>query len=433
MGIVIQKFGGTSLATADGRRRAVHWVARARAAGHRPVVVVSAMGRRGDPYATDTLLDLLAPLPRPPAWEADRLMACGEIIATVVMAAHLRAEGLDAEPMTGPEAGIRTDDRHGDARILSVDPAPVRAVLDAGRVPVVAGFQGRTPAGRLATLGRGGSDTTAVALGAALGAELVDIFTDVDGIKTADPRLVPEARTIPELAYEEVFQLANAGARVLHPRAVEIARQAGTRLRVRSTFSEAPGTLVGPGQGFADPWGHRQPDRAVTGITHLPGLTQFAVAPPAGAEADQHWARLLFRDLGAAGISIDLINLFPDRVLFTVPSPAAARTRQTAAALGGAVEEHPGRAKVTVVGSAIQGLPGVMAQVMEALAGAGVPVLQTADSLSTITVLIDGEHAGRAVQALHRQFGLERDPAAVRAAPVGAGRPPGHAAASLDG
>ncbi len=407
MALVIQKFGGTSVRDADRREIVAQWVHRAKQSNDQVVVVVSAMGRRGDAYATDTLLDLIAGKDHTPAQERDLLVSCGEIISAVVLASNLRDRGLSVRVLSGGEAGVITDDNFGDARILEVRPQLLQGLLAEGTIPVVAGFQGRTADGRMTTLGRGGSDTTAVALGAALNASVVDIFTDVDGIKTADPRIVPDARTIAELDYEEIFQLANLGARVIHPRAVEIGRQSGVAIRVRSTFSESTGTLIAAGHGTLDPWGHRDPDHAVTGITQLHHLMQFNVTPRSSMVKD--WAYHLFMSLGENGVSVDLINLFPDRVYFCVPPEKTETTKQIVENLGYAYEAYDDRAKVSIVGSAIQGLPGVMGRVMAAMAQSDIEILQSADSHSTITLLLHRHNMEKAVFALHRQFHLDEE------------------------
>jgi aspartate kinase len=407
--VIVQKFGGTSLATIPQRERACDWVEKAEEDGYRPVVVVSAMGRRGDPYATDTLLSLVedsAPSPQ----DRDLLMSCGEIVSAVVMASRLQARGHRARALSGGAAGIITDACYGEARIQTIDPEPLENLLANRIIPVVAGFQGMTETRQVTTLGRGGSDTTAVALGAALHADLVDIFTDVDGVKTADPALVPDARTLATLDYDEVFQMANSGARVIHPRAVEIARHFALPLRIRSPFAATDGTLVAMGAVGLDHWAHRDPERAVTGITSLAQLVQFRLRRPEGAGAD--WMYRVFQALGAEGVSVDLINIFPDRAYFCVLPDAREAVERVLRALSMAYECSDDRAKVSCVGTAIHGLPGVMGRFMQALSDAQVDVLQTADSLSTISFLVRQADVERAVRALHRQFHLagEREP-----------------------
>lgn len=403
MKVIVQKFGGTSVQSVAHRERVAELVRRAQQLGYRPVVVVSAMGRRGEPYATDTLLSLVEPAALAPA-QLDALLACGEVIAASVVASCLVQHGIAATPITGGEAGIITDDNHGQARILEIDPGPVTALLAAEQVPVVAGFQGRTQAGRITTLGRGGSDTTAAALGAALKAEVVDIYTDVEGLMTADPRIVADAHHVPTADYDEVLQMANLGARVMHPRAVEIARQFSLPLRIRSTFSDTDGTLVGAATRALDSWAHRDPAHAVTGVTALSGLSQIRAIRAAGDTPN--WAWQLFQTLAEAGISVDLINVFPDRAYFCIPSDLACKAGEVVARQDVNYAVVPDRAKVSVVGSAIHGLPGVMAQVLAALADAGVEVLQTADSHSTISCLVRREDMEPSVRALHHRFGL---------------------------
>jgi len=406
--IIVQKFGGTSLAAPEGREAAARRVLEAVRDGARPVVVVSAMGRRGDPYATDTLLGLVREdRGYLPARELDLLMVCGEQIAAVVVTSVLRRHGLDALALTGGQAGIITDARFGDARILRVDPQPLLELLEQGRVPVVTGFQGITEQGQVTTLGRGGSDTTAAALGAALNAEVVDIYTDVEGVYTADPRVVPEARTMVTATYEEVAQMAVEGARVIHPRAIEIAMRASVPLRVRSTFSDAPGTLITHAWQADRLWLDRE-GRVVTGVAHTPGLALFRVATPEGAGGPVRSELKIFRSLADAGISVDMINVSPERKAFVVREEVAGEARRILTDLGFDVTVRGGCVKVTVIGTGMRGMPGVMARVVEALDAADVDILLSVDSHITISCLVDGEHLERAVRALHRGFGLTR-------------------------
>ncbi|MDI3538160.1 MAG: aspartate kinase [Bacillota bacterium] len=403
MRIVVQKFGGTSVATPAAREQVVNRVLQAKADGLAPVVVVSAIGRKGDPYATDTLLGLLAEAgPEVPKRERDLLLSCGEIITCSVMAALLTKKGHPARALTGGQAGIITDESFGDARILEVRPEPILKVLEAGYIPVVAGFQGETHTGEVTTLGRGGSDTTAAALGAALGAEAVEIFTDVEGVMTADPRIVDEAHTLDVVTYQEITQMAYQGAKVIHPRAVEIAMQYNIPLRVRSTFSDASGTLVTRGV----PYPGRLalgPERLITGIAHLPHVAQFKVKLPPDDKAREVE---LFQTLAAAGISIDLINVFPELKAFIVAEDDAPRAKAVLEAAGFAPEVTTGLAKVSVVGAGMRGVPGVMAKVVAALHAVGTEILQTADSHATISCLVRGEDTEKAICALHEAFEL---------------------------
>lgn len=253
MSLIVQKFGGTSLADPASRGMLVKKARAAMAAGDRIVLVVSAMGRKGDPYATDTLLGLLDEFSGGGALARDLIASCGEVISACVIAALLEAEGLRAQPMTAYTAGIGARGSFSDAFCGDIDASRLRGVLHAGEIPVVTGFQGVDASGRILTLGRGGSDTSAAAIGAALGADFVDIYKDVPGVAKADPRLIKNAPFMKFLDYDSMFRLANHGARVLHDKSALLAKEKRLRLRVRSTFDEGEGTLIGPAGAAALP------------------------------------------------------------------------------------------------------------------------------------------------------------------------------------
>ena len=245
MKIVIQKFGGTSVATPKAREAVVGKILEAKANGEAPVVVVSAMGRNGDPYATDTMLQfVLAQAGQLTNREYDMLLSCGELISAVTMATLLQHAGVEAVALSGGQSGIITDNVHKSADLLYGKGDKLLQYVEKGIIPVVAGFQGVTLEGEITTLGRGGSDTTASILGGMLGAARVDIYTDVDGIMTADPRVCDKANIIPAITYNEIFQMADNGAKVIHPRAVEYAMRSNIPLYIKNTFSDAPGTCI---------------------------------------------------------------------------------------------------------------------------------------------------------------------------------------------
>ena len=406
MRILVQKFGGTSVSTAENRRLAAEKISHAIEEGFSPVVVISAMGRNGQPYATDTLIGVAREahslLSRR---ELDMMMGCGEIISAVVMASTLQNFGLDAIVLTGGQAGIITDNQFGNARILKVDPSRVRAELAAGKIPVVCGFQGVSAEGDLTTLGRGGSDTTASALGAALPAETIEIYTDVDGIMTADPRLVPHAHILDRISYAEVSQLAHQGAKVIHPRAVEFAMQKNIPLVVKSTFSNAPGTLITTSAQVEETCDTGISDRVATGVTYVKKISQITVELTAGSKHADNSG--IFKILASSGINVDLINILPRQVLFTVQEDDDAETRQRLLDAGYQLTVLPNCAKVSVVGGGMGDVPGVMAGFVEALAAKGIPLLQTVDSQTSISALIDGKYLEIAVSALHSQFNLD--------------------------
>lgn len=406
MRILVQKFGGTSVSTAENRRLAAEKISHAIEEGFSPVVVISAMGRNGQPYATDTLIGVAREahslLSRR---ELDMMMGCGEIISAVVMASTLQNFGLDAIVLTGGQSGIITDNQFGNARILKVDPSRVRAELAAGKIPVVCGFQGVSAEGDLTTLGRGGSDTTASALGAALPAETIEIYTDVDGIMTADPRLVPHAHILDRISYAEVSQLAHQGAKVIHPRAVEFAMQKNIPLVVKSTFSNAPGTLITTSAQVEETCDTGISDRVATGVTYVKKISQITVELTAGSKHADNSG--IFKILASSGINVDLINILPRQVLFTVQEDDDAETRQRLLDAGYQLTVLPNCAKVSVVGGGMGDVPGVMAGFVEALAAKGIPLLQTVDSQTSISALIDGKYLEIAVSALHSQFNLD--------------------------
>jgi len=401
MAILVMKFGGTSVATEEARLKAIAHIERELAAGYRVIVVVSAMGREGDPYATDTLLSLAGSRSDAlPAREKDMLATCGEIISASVLCAMLNDCGMPATVLTGGQAGIATDNQFGKARITHIDPATVTALLEQGKTVIVTGFQGKAPSGDVTTLGRGGSDTSATALGVAIRAERVDIYTDVVGILTADPRLVEDARPLEQVSYVEIGNMARQGAKVVHPRAVEIAAQANIPLRVRSTFADNPGTLVTSDGGGAASY---VKDRHVTSIAHVAGITQLAVAAgdlPGDVQLN------VFRSMAKHGISVDFINVTPGGCIYTVFDRDAERAVDVLERLGYAPTAVRGCAKVSVIGGGMNGVPGIMASIVEALSEEGISILQSADSNTTIWVLVRLEDMTKAIRALHAKFGL---------------------------
>jgi aspartate kinase len=401
--IVVQKFGGTSVASPDGREAVVARVVETREAAD-VVLVVSAMGRAGSPYATDTLLSLLGEGPAD-AREADMLAACGEVISAVVLAHGLRAAGVAARAFTGAQAGILTDGEHASATVVGLQPDALRDAIAAGVVPVVAGFQGSSAQGETTTLGRGGSDTTACALGVALKADAVEIYTDVDGVMTADPRECPEARTLDAMAYEELFQMARHGAKVMHAPAAEMAMAADVPLRIRNTFSGAPGTLVASEDRIVVPGARR----VATAVSHVDGVAQVRVELPSAEDGGLGTMKAqtrIYRALAAADVSLDMFTPCGSTLIFTVGATALPAAIATLDALEMPYEVSTDLAKVTLVGAGMRGVPGVMARMAEALCTAKVTVLQTADSHTTISVLVWQNMRKVAVSALHEAFGL---------------------------
>lgn len=394
MRIIVQKFGGTSVATDSRRSNVVDKVVGAIELGYSPVVVVSAIGRKGDPYATDTLLSLLndsvLDIDRR---ETDLLMCCGEIISAVVMTEAFARRGYKARVLTGGNAGIITDDNFGNARVINVETDRILEILNQGIIPIVTGFQGMTEEGAYTTLGRGGSDVTGALLGKALKAEFIEIYTDVDGIMTADPRIVPNARVINEISYTEVFQFADQGAKVVHPRAVEYAMLGNVPLMVKNTSSDSPGTIItissqGSGNIF-------------TGITHKNNRTQITID---SAKSINRMGRDVFDTLAEMKICVELINVFPHQIVFTLDSKYSEAVKKVLEESNLNCKIINNCSKIAILENRMWEIPGVMAKVLQTLDKNNIDVLQTADSHTTIWCLIREEDTIRAINALHDTF-----------------------------
>ncbi|MBC1885059.1 aspartate kinase [Listeria seeligeri] len=401
MKIIVQKFGGTSVQNKKIRLMAFNHIKHALNDGYKVVVVVSAIGRYGDPYATDTLLELIgAKETKLTAREQDTLLSVGETISASVFTNMLKEANIKAESFSGGQAGIITSNDHLNAKITEVDTTRLHQVLESLDVAVVAGFQGMAENGDITTLGRGGSDTSAAALGVSLQADYIDIFTDVDGMMTADPRIVEHARSLPKVSYNEVSNMAYQGAKVIHPRAVEIAMTAKIPMRIRSTYLESTGTLV---TSLADEAGHFDvKERMVTGVAHVTNLTQISVTTET-VKAQQQ----AFKILADAGISLDFINISTNSVIFTVPEEKRQVVKDLLEAAGLQTSVREACAKVSIVGAGITGVPGVTAKIVSALSEKNIPILQSADSHTTIWVLVREEDLISAVNALHDVFCLE--------------------------
>ncbi|QSQ09964.1 Aspartokinase [Koleobacter methoxysyntrophicus] len=404
MEIVVQKFGGTSVDSRSSQEKIAKIVIDQKNKGAFPVLVVSAMGRSGAPYATDTLRDLVTKTANEvPSRELDLIMSCGEIISCVVLSTLLNSMGVKAKAFSGGQSGIITDKNFGSANVIDFRSEMLLQSIENGIVPVVAGFQGITEDGEITTLGRGGSDITAVILGAGLRAERVEIYTDVDGIMTADPRILSEARMIEYITYEEVFQLSNEGAKVIHPKAVEIAMRYNIPVVIKNLNGSLPGTLITSFKDRDAIMSGYKKSKIITGIAHTMNVSQIVIKM---SEEDKLLEEKIFRKLADEHISIDLINLFPDLKVFTVNKDCIGKSVAILKDFGVDYKVNEDCAKVSVVGVGMRGVPGVMAKIIEALYEEGIDILQTSDSHTTISVLIKKDLLAKAVSALHRKFEL---------------------------
>ncbi|WP_430785839.1 aspartate kinase [Virgibacillus flavescens] len=398
MRVLVQKYGGTSLQSAESISRVTSHIKKAMEKSYKLIVVVSAMGRMPDPYATDTLLGLIdRTVPLHSNRETDLLVSCGETIASVVLSNQLQKNGVLSVALTGAQAGITTTSEFTQAKIRSINTARIRKEMEKYDVVVVAGFQGQSLTGEVTTIGRGGSDTTAAALGVALDAEKIEIFTDVNGIMTADPRIVKTARKLKSVTYMEICNLAYQGAKVIHPRAVELVMQANIPLHIRSTYTNDEGTIV-TNESIKD-----IPDQLITGIAHMSCLTQIKIK---NREEMHRLHSEVFKVLADEGISVDFINISPTGLLFTIPNIYTKTAIEQINNLGFHPHVVENCAKVSVVGGGMNGVPGIASKIVQALTNEGIQILQSADSYTTIWVLIHDKDVERAVNALHDSFQL---------------------------
>jgi aspartate kinase len=404
--LIVQKFGGSSVADPEKIKNVARRVAESAAAGHRMVVVVSAMGR-----TTDGLVALAhAITPNPDPREMDMVLATGEQVTIGLLAMALQALGHPACSFTGPQVGLVTDDAHTKARIQRITAERIGAALAAGKIVVVAGFQGMTEAGAITTLGRGGSDLTGVALAAALKADVCEIFTDVDGVYTADPNVVPEARKLARVSYDEMLEMASLGAKVLQARSVEFAKKYAVPVHVRSTFKPDAGTLV-----------TREDDSmeqaVVTGITHDRAQAKVSIlrVPDRPGIASK-----VFGGLGSENIVVDMIvqNISRDGltdISFTVPRGDRQRAERV---LGGIAREIGAEgvaaddrvAKVSIVGVGMRSHSGVAARMFGTLSKEGINIQMISTSEIAVSCVIEDKYTELAVRALHDAFELAREP-----------------------
>jgi len=411
--LIVQKYGGSSVANAEGLKRVAKRIVETRKAGHEVVVVVSAMGD-----TTDELLDLAEQVvPVPSGRELDMLLTAGERISMALLAMAIKSLGIEARSYTGSQAGMITDAQHGSARIVDVTPKRVRDALDSGYVAIVAGFQGfNRGTGDITTLGRGGSDTTAVALAAALDAEVCEIYTDVDGIFTADPRVVPAAKKIDRISSEEMLELAASGAKVLYIRAVEYARRHGVTLRVRSSFNNNEGTLVvnpKDGETVEEPIitgvavDLSEAKITVVGVPDIPGKAAqiFTIVAKTNANID-----MIVQNVSTASGRTDISFTLPKSDAATVITALTAEQPD----VGFDSLQHDDQiGKLAVVGAGMRTNAGVTAKLFTALFDAGINIEMISTSEIRISVVTRADTVNEAMRVVHRAFGLDADVEAV--------------------
>ena len=405
MGIVVQKYGGSSVATAEHIKAVAERVKKAHESGLGLVVVVSAMGK-----TTDRLISLAREVARSPSpREIDQLLSTGEQQSVALLAMALHDRGIAATSLSGPQAGMKITGRYGSGLISEIQPERMHNLLTEGEVVIVAGFQGMNTLGDVMTLGRGGSDTTAVALAAALGADRCEIYTDVEGIYTADPRIVPEAHRIREISSSEMAEMAWRGAKVMHPRAVELGALYGVEIHVRSSFNESPGTIIREDRTLE----RLETRETLAGIVHDLDVSRVALT---GIRTGPGTMSRIFAPLARAGVSVDVIvesapkEGFSD-VAFTVRraefADARRLTGEIAESLGGIVEGEEDLGKVSVVGTGMLNRPGYAAKMFDSLGKASIPIRMVSTSEIQVTCVIPATQVEEAVRRLHEDFELE--------------------------
>lgn len=405
MALIVQKYGGSSVADAEKIKNVARRIVATREKGNEVIVVVSAMGD-----TTDDLIHLARQInPKPQERELDVLLSTGEVVSSTLMAMALQGMGYEAVSLSGAQAGIRTDTTYSKARILHIEPKRVIKELEKGNIVIIAGFQGITDDMDIATLGRGGSDTTAVALAAALKAQICQIYTDVEGVFTADPRLVPEARKLKEIGYEEMLELATSGAKVMHSRAVELGQVYNMPIMVASSFSDKPGTIIHGGI----PMEVRNKARGIAHDLNVAKVTVVGVPDRPGI------ASAIFEPLAKANISVDTVvqNASIDNITdltFTVArgdlDKAMSMVQPIARSIGAkqCVSDST-LAKISVVGTGMLNTPGYAANMFRALSEQGINIQLITTSEIKITCIIAEDRVKDAVKALHKAFDLEQD------------------------
>lgn len=401
MNIVVQKYGGTSVRTKESRENIISNVKTMINKGKNIVLVVSAIGRKGEPYATDTFIDLISNLVEEPnKREMDLLLSCGETISSVILANTLEKNGIEAVALTGFQAGILTNSCFGSASIININPNRILDLLNENKVVVVAGFQGIDTHGDITTLGRGGSDTTAAALGEALNADLIEIYTDVDGIMTADPRIVENAKVLESVTYDEVFQMAVYGAKVVDHNAVAIAKRSGKPLLIKNTFSDAEGTVIANEEVLKKML--KDSKKLITAITSQDDVYQIDIEVDGTSDISEELLNLLEDH----EIAIDMINFFEDRKVFTVKKNKVKELNSILKELKLKHEFSEECTKITIVGYKIHVVLGIIKRTVFALAKADIEILQSTDSNTTISFLVKTSFAKEAIKILHNEFDL---------------------------
>src|SRR6056297_100746 len=398
MSIVVLKFGGTSLKNKKTRTAAVDRIDETIQKGKKPVVIVSAIGREGSAYATDTLIKLAEDtFPELAKREKDLIMSCGEIISSVIMVQNLKKNEMDAQALTGAQAGILTDENFCNSDVLNINPENILKLINQDIIPVIAGFQGISENGEITTLGRGGSDTTASIIAAGLSADKIEIYTDVEGLLTGDPSFINDAKFLPKANYTEACELAYQGAKVIHPAAAEIAMKNKIPVEIKSTFNNKEGTLI-------DKLGDKKKLTPITGLAARDEIFYVKISAHQGINYDN--GLQVFQLLADQGISVDFINIRESVISFVIDNEKRELSKEILSKNDFDFEINEEYVKISIVGGGMTGQPGIMARIVNTLHEVGVKIYQTTDSHTVISCLIEQKDKIKAQNALHDAFNL---------------------------
>ncbi len=396
MELILQKFGGTSVQTKKSRLMCINKVKELLSNGNKLVVVISAIGRKNDPYSTDTLLSLVSEEFRSnyPKY-IDKLMSCGEIISSIVFASELMENNIKAIPLTGQDIGIMTNKDFGNAKILKINPKNIYDLLDNGVVPIIAGFQGVTENGDITTLGRGGSDISAVKLAEVLNCNRVEFFKDVDGLMTADPKIVISAKSIDEISYNELFELSIFGNNVIHPSAVKIAMDSNIPIVIKNTFNDFKGTVI-KNNVFDDD------DDVFKGMTYLKNCIQIKISRNNNLDNENYYK--VFQKISTENIDIDFINVFTDHKVFTIYKDNLVEIRRILDDYKLKYDVIEDCSKIGLIKANLKNASITMAKLIELLHREGIEVMQTNHSNMSIWLLVKNKDLERSLNVIHNNF-----------------------------
>ena len=402
MKMAVLKFGGTSVSSKSSREKVIEKILEKYDQGYKTLVVVSAMGRSGEPYATDTLMELVKPIAINNR-EMDLLLSCGEIISVIILANEILQKGYKVSILTANDAGIETDSNFGNAEIINIYTDNILEKIEKNNITIVAGFQGKTKEGEITTLGRGGSDITAIALAKALNSKHVEIFTDVDGIMTADPNIINDAKILKYMCYSEVYFLAKNGASIIHPKAIKIAQESNIPLIIRNTYSNSEGTYIGEiNKEFIQNRNKLFNEKKITSLTYKKNKSQIIIS---SIDKDYNLGNLIEKII-QKNINIDIISIMQDKKVFTIDVQDENKLVSILKKEQIEFEIIQDCCKLSILGYRIDDNPKILAKIIKAFSKENINILQASDPYNTFSCLIKEKDINKALLALHEEFKL---------------------------